>query len=173
MKKTKVKLIILLIIFIIILCFFAIIKISKEVRIAMLKNMDDKKFVEYVYKLLYDNNIENYILKIRYGKYDVMKEYVSSAEEALKEARDYGISEKCELIQNKIVKETDLYYVVYHEYISHGGYRIGDITFKDKLLFFKSYDVGNEKDCINVKKLNSKKKIKKYFDMLEFLRIKI
>jgi ABC-type multidrug transport system fused ATPase/permease subunit len=45
----------------------------------------------------------------------------------------------------------------------------GDITFKDKLLFFKSYDVGNEKDCINVKKLNSKKKIKKYFDMLEFL----
>lgn len=88
MKKTKVKLIILLIIFIIILCFFAIIKISKEVRIAMLKNMDDKKFVEYVYKLLYDNNIENYILKIRYGKYDVMKEYVSSAEEALKEARD-------------------------------------------------------------------------------------
>ena len=169
MKKAKVKLIILLIIFIIILCFFAIIKISKEVRIAMLKNMDDKKFVEYVYKLLYDNNIENYIFKIRYGKYDVMKEYVSSAEEALNEARDYGISEKCELIQNKIVKETDLYYVVYHEYISHRGYGIGDITFKDKLLFFKSYDVGNEKDCINVKKLNSKKKIKKYFDMLEFL----
>lgn len=169
MKKTKVKLIILLIIFIIILCFFAIIKISKEVRIAMLKNMDDKKFVEYVYKLLYDNNIENYILKIRYGKYDVMKEYVSSAEEALKEARDYGISEKCELIQNKIVKETDLYYVVYHEYISHSGHGIGDITFKEKLLFFKSYDVENEEDCINVKKLNSKRKIKEYFDMLEFL----
>ena len=48
MKSTKGKLIILLIIFIIILCLFAVIKISKEVRIAMLKNMDDKKFVEYV-----------------------------------------------------------------------------------------------------------------------------
>ena len=169
MKSTKGKLIILLIIFIIILCLFAVIKISKEVRIAMLKNMDDKKFVEYVYKLLYDNNIESYIFKIRYGKYDVMKEYVSSVEEALNEARDYGISEKCELIQNKIVKETDLYYVVYHEYISHRGHGIGDITFKEKLLFFKSYDVENEEDCINVKKLNSKRKIKEYFDMLEFL----
>lgn len=169
MKSTKGKLIILLIIFIILLCLFAVIKISKEVRIAMLKNMDDKKFVEYVYKLLYDNNIESYIFKIRYGKYDVMKEYVSSVEEALNEARDYGISEKCELIQNKIVKETDLYYVVYHEYISHRGHGIGDITFKEKLLFFKSYDVGNEENCINVKKLNSKRKIKEYFDMLEFL----
>ena len=169
MKSTKGKLIILLIIFIIILCLFAIIKISKEVRIAMLKNMDDKKFVEYVYKLLYDNNIESDIFKIRYGKYDVMKEYVSSVEEALNEARNYGISEECELIQNKIVKETDLYYVVYHEYISHRGHGIGDITFKEKLLFFKSYDVENEEDCINVKKLNSKRKIKEYFDMLEFL----
>ena len=169
MKSTKGKLIILLIIFIIILCLFAVIKISKEVRIAMLKNMDDKKFVEYVYKLLYDNNIESDIFKIRYGKYDVMKEYVSSVEEALNEARNYGISEECELIQNKIVKETDLYYVVYHEYISHRGHGIGDITFKEKLLFFKSYDVENEEDCINVKKLNSKRKIKEYFDMIEFL----
>ena len=56
-------------------------------------------------------------------------------EEALNEARDYGISEKCELIQNKIVKETDLYYVVYHEYISHRGH--GDYGLHDMIYFGK------------------------------------
>lgn len=170
-KKIIILLCIILIIFIIAIIAFLIGIRTKNI------NIDETNISKINWNILSDSQLANLyydmpknsgLVDSKIESYRYPYKTASSAEDALEKVASIGKSDKTELVKDELVDETDYYYAVYHEYVSHGGFN-GDLAFKDTYLYFKEsvFDIDNK--IINVNIVNDKDKIKELLNIYEYI----
>lgn len=118
-----------------------------------------------LYDIFYDDNYETEFDKLGLNDYERGHISVNTVDEAIEEAKGYGISKYYsteEILDLKLESETEYYYIIYQKYISHRG--TGDVTFENHYLFFKNSVLDLDTNIIGEKYRNDSKAVKEILD---------
>lgn len=129
-----------------------------------LEKMKDSELADLFYKTSKEDEFVNETEKNYRFSYKV----ADNAEDAIEKTKGIGISNTEEILELKLQSETEYYYVVYQEYISHRG--TGDVTFKNSYLYFKSSIINIDNETINTEILNNASKVKKLFNLYTYIK---
>lgn len=169
--KRKLIIYMVLIICVIIIIAFLIIKRTEKIDI---NEMDISKINlnilsnSQLANLFYDMPKNSGIVDSKIESYKYPYKSASSLKDALEKVADIGKSDNTEIIKNELVEETDYYYAIYHEYVSHRQMR-GDLVFKDTYLFFKESVLDIDNKVIDINIINNKDKIKEFLNIYEYI----
>lgn len=129
-----------------------------------LEKMKDSELADLFYKTSKEDEFVNETEKNYRFSYKV----ADNAEDAIEKTKGIGISNTEEILELKLQSETEYYYVVYQEYISHRG--TGDVIFKNSYLYFKSSIINIDNETINTEILNNASKVKKLFNLYTYIK---
>ena len=118
--------------------------------------------------LFYDMPKNSGVVDSKIESYRYPYETASSEEDAIEKVANIGKSDNTEIVKDELVDETDYYYAVYHEYISHRGVS-GDLVFKDTYLYFKESILDIDNKIINVNIVDNKDKIEELLNIYEYI----
>ena len=169
--KRKLIIYMVLIICVIIIIAFLIIKRTEKIDI---NEMDISKINlnilsnSQLANLFYDMPKNSGIVDSKIESYKYPYKSASSLKDALEKVADIGKSDNTEIIKNELVEETDYYYAIYHEYVSHRQMS-GDLVFKDTYLFFKKSVLDIDNKVIDINIINNKDKIKEFLNIYEYI----
>ena len=105
---------------------------SNQLDVAKLEKMKDSELADLFYEISKGDEFVNETEK----DYRFAYEVADTAEDAIEKTKDRKLSDNEEILELRLQNETEYYYVVYQEYISHRG--TGDVTFKNSYLYFKN-----------------------------------
>ena len=137
-------------------------KTSKMITISEIEKMTDSKLAD----LFYNISIENKFVNETFKNYKCRYEVVANAEEALEKVKTIAQSDDTELLELKLVEETNYYYAIYQKYISYRSTE--NLTFENYYLFFKNSVLDINNNTINTHILNDITKIKEIFDLYNY-----
>ena len=126
--------------------------------------MKDSELADLFYKTSKEDEFVNETEKNYRFSYKV----ADNAEDAIEKTKGIGISNTEEILELKLQSETEYYYVVYQEYISHRG--TGDVIFKNSYLYFKSSIINIDNETINTEILNNASKVKELFNLYTYIK---
>mgnify|MGYP004554398499 FL=1 len=129
-----------------------------------LEKMKDSELADLFYKTSKEDEFVNETEKNYRFSYKV----ADNAEDAIEKTKGIGISNTEEILELKLQSETEYYYVVYQEYISHRG--TGDVTFKNSYLYFKSSIINIDNETINTEILSNASKVKELFNLYTYIK---
>lgn len=129
-----------------------------------LEKMKDSELADLFYKTSKEDEFVNETEKNYRFSYKV----ADNAEDAIEKTKGIGISNTEEILELKLQSETEYYYVVYQEYISHRG--TGDVIFKNSYLYFKSSIINIDNETINTEILNNASKVKELFNLYTYIK---
>ena len=114
---------------------------SNKLDVAKLEKMQDYELADLFYEISKGDEFANETERDYRFAYD---EVADTAEDAIEKTKDMTNFDDEEILELRLQNETEYYYVVYLEYISHRG--SGDVTFKNSYLYFKSsiLNINNE-----------------------------
>lgn len=170
--KKKIVLIVLSFICIIILIsgFFYVRKEEKnkissdEIIFSNLEKMNSSELVN----IFYNTSTQDEFINEEEKNYRFVNKGADSVEDAIEKTKSIGQSSNTKMLELKLQKETEYYYVIYQEYISYRG--TGDVIFKNSYVYLKNsvFDIDNK--IINIDILNDSDKIKKIFNLYTYIK---
>ncbi len=152
---------------IIVICIIILISgllFSNQLDIAKLEKMKDSELADLFYEISKGDEFVNETEK----DYRFAYEVADTAEDAIEKTKNRIISDNEEILELRLQNETEYYYVVYQEYISHRG--TGDVTFKNSYLYFKSSILNINNETINTDILNTASKVKEIFNLYTYIQ---
>lgn len=152
---------------IIVICIIILISgllFSNQLDIAKLEKMKDSELADLFYEISKGDEFVNETEK----DYRFAYEVADTAEDAIEKTKNRNISDNEEILELRLQNETEYYYVVYQEYISHRG--TGDVTFKNSYLYFKSSILNINNETINTDILNTASKVKEIFNLYTYIQ---
>lgn len=137
---------------------------SNQLDVAKLEKMKDSELADLFYEVSKGEEFVNETER----DYRFAYEVADTAEDAIEKTKDRNLSDDEEILELRLQNETEYYYVVYQEYISHRG--TGDVTFKNSYLYFKSSILNINNETINTAILNNASKVKEIFNLYTYLQ---
>lgn len=137
---------------------------SNQLDVAKLEKMKDSELADLFYEISKGDEFVNETEK----DYRFAYEVADTAEDAIEKTKDRKLSDNEEILELRLQNETEYYYVVYQEYISHRG--TGDVTFKNSYLYFKSSILNINNETINTDILNTASKVKEIFNLYTYIQ---
>lgn len=137
---------------------------SNQLDVAKLEKMKDSELADLFYEISKGDEFVNETEK----DYRFAYEVADTAEDAIEKTKDGKLSDNEEILELRLQNETEYYYVVYQEYISHRG--TGDVTFKNSYLYFKSSILNINNETINTDILNTASKVKEIFNLYTYIQ---
>lgn len=137
---------------------------SNQLDVAKLEKMKDSELADLFYEISKGDEFVNETER----DYRFAYEVADTAEDAIEKTKDRNLSDDEEILELRLQNETEYYYVVYQEYISHRG--TGDVTFKNSYLYFKSSILNINNETINTAILNNASKVKEIFNLYTYIQ---
>ena len=138
---------------------------SNQLDSAKLEKMKDSELADLFYEISKGDEFVNEIEKDYRLAYE---EVANTAEDAIEKTKERKLSDNEKILELRLQNETEYYYVVYQEYISHRG--TGDVTFKNSYLYFKSSILNIDNETINTDILNNASKVKEIFNLYTYIK---
>lgn len=139
---------------------------SNQLEISDLEKMNDSELADLFYNIPKENGFVNENEK----DYSFPYKTADSVEDAIEKTKIIGQSSNTKMLELKLQKETDYYYVIYQEYISYRG--TGDVTFKNSYLYFKNSILDIDNKTVNTDILNNADKIKEILNLYTYIKNK-
>ena len=146
-----------------------VVEIKSKMTIEVVNKMSDEEFVNYAYNAeRTDGFLEEKEKEYRDPHYST-----NTSSEAIEKIKSrinppsywdkFRVGQPDELLDTKLVDETDYYYAIYQKYIQHKG--TGDVTYEDTYVVYKKTMFDYDKKTINLKNANTKEKVKRIMDL--------